>query len=786
MGIEAELVGSRVSNPRSWVCVMRALAALLLICAAARPGIARESRIVRAQRTDGPVYFISELVPEYTGPSAAFPSLEEIQELDFWLGRTVDGYVAPREGVRSIRFRLSHLARAPTQRIYASGIRHINEQIVTWLNRHGLRGVRVHPHPEDIEPGTNRDLRPRDQTRLRVVITPGAEGGEARWKIHAASDDGPVYLIDEVLPQYAEHHPKHPSLAELSRAEFRLGRTADGYVAPRFGVRTIRFRLSQLAAAPPQRIYASGLRSLNEQIVAWLNAQGLSGVLVRPHEEDIDPDTNEDRRPETQPELRLLIWTGRVQELRTFASGGRISAEERVDHPAHESIKDRSPIKPGAVRGMDLVQKQALDEYAARLNRHPGRRVDVALSPSREPGGVNLDYLIAETKPWTVYAQWSDTGTDATTESRQRFGFTHSQLTGRDDILNIDYLTGNFDEVHALSTSYEAPFFGSDRLRWRVYGSSSAFDSSTLGAPDQIYEGDEWGAGAELIAGFFQRGELFLDLVAGFRWQNIEVDNPFALENAEDDFLLPHAGLRLERRTETSSLLGDLRLEWNDSGLSDSDADDPTEMGGLGRVDPDEDWSVLRWNTSFTSYLEPLMAGAAWSNPSTPGSSTLAHEVALLFRGQYAFDNRLIPQHQTIAGGFYTVRGYPQAAAAGDSVFIGSLEYRFHVPRIFQIRKTPLRVPLIGDFRIAPQQVYGRPDWDLILRFFVDGARVLQSDRASFENNETLLSTGIGAELQLWRNLIARFDLGVVLEDSSTLRADRGDTEAHVSVTTLY
>ena len=781
MGAEAE--AERRSPPaRLWRGAALTISALLICGTAA----AKEPRFERAVRADGPVYFVGELLPEFAKPRAGLPPLDQLQDLEFELARTVDGYVAPREGLRTLHFRLSHLASAPTQRFYASSLRYVNEQIVDWLNRQGLRGVRVRPHPEDIEPGTNRDFRPRDETRLRLLISLGTEGATPQWDIHAATGDGPAYVVDELVPRYAEHHPDHPALRDLEHAHFELGRTADGYVAPRAGVKTIRFQLTQLAAAPAQRIYASGLRSLNEQIVAWLNAQGLSGVLVRPHEDDIDPDSNTDLRPETRPELRILIWTGRVKEMRTFASGERVPEDERVDHPSHERIKGRSPIKPGAVRGMDLVEKRLLDEYVARLNRHPGRWVDVALSPGREPGGVNLDYLIAENKPWTAHAQWNNFGTDQTTDSRERFGFTHTQLTGRDDILRLDYLTGNFDEVNALLGSYEAPFFGFDRLRWRVHGSTHEFDASVLGFPNRRYEGDQWGGGGELIANVFQRGEFFVDLIGGVRWEEIEVDSPFVSDSAKDSFLLPHVGMRLERRTQTSSLFADLMFEANSSGLSGNDVDDSTAQGGLGRVDPDEDWTVLRWDTSFTSYLEPLLNPAAWADPTTPGSSTLAHEIALLFRGQYAFDNRLIPQEQRIAGGFYTVRGYPQAAAAGDSVFIGSLEYRFHVPQIFQVQREPAQVPLIGDFRVARQHVYGRPDWDLVLRAFVDGARVLQSNRVSFERNETLIGAGIGAELQLWRNVIGRVDLGVALDESDTLDVKRGDTEVHISVTTLY
>src|SRR5207244_2867904 len=63
----------------------------------------------------------------------------------------------------------------------------------------------------------------------------------------------------------------------------------------------------------------------------------------------------------------------------------------------------------------------------------------------------------------------------------------------------------------------------------------------------------------------------------------------------------------------------------------------------------------------------------------------LANELAVMARGQYTLGNRrLIPQLEFLAGGYNTVRGYPEYFTAGDSGFAGSLEYRLHVPRLFK------------------------------------------------------------------------------------------------------
>ena len=87
-------------------------------------------------------------------------------------------------------------------------------------------------------------------------------------------------------------------------------------------------------------------------------------------------------------------------------------------------------------------------------------------------------------------------------------------------------------------------------------------------------------------------------------------------------------------------------------------------------------------------------------------------------------------RHEAVAqvvGGLYSVRGYPQSTAVGDDVYLGSAEYRLHIPRLFPIQREALHIPWIGDFLWAPQQPYGRADWDLILRAFVDAAYTNQN-----------------------------------------------------------
>jgi hemolysin activation/secretion protein len=156
------------------------------------------------------------------------------------------------------------------------------------------------------------------------------------------------------------------------------------------------------------------------------------------------------------------------------------------------------------------------------------------------------------------------------------------------------------------------------------------------------------------------------------------------------------------------------------------------------------------------------------------------------FRGQYAFDNRLIPQTEQVIGGLYTVRGYDESIVAGDSVYIATAEYRLHLAKAFPYDANPGQF-LGRKFRRVPQEPYGAADWDFILRAFFDYGYADVSDALSFENDTaTLVGAGIGAELSLYRNINVRLDWGFVLRDVDEAGADAGDNKLHVVATFIF
>jgi hemolysin activation/secretion protein len=611
----------------------------------------------------------------------------------------------------------------------------------------------------------------------------------------------PVYRVSEIVVEYALDSPQQIPLDEVLDLEVGLKRAEEAYVAPRPVDRTVRMRLSAL---PRDASFgASALLHINQSIVASFNRRGFNGVIVAIP--DIEEGTGRDLRAPGVTVLRLRIWTGQVSRVATIADGerfGGLAVDERTNRPEHAWIRERSPVRPGGPRG--LLSVTALEDYAAELSRHPGRHVKVEVAPGPHAGTTAVNLRVTESKPWYAYAQYANTGTSTTTLNRERFGYTHNQLLGRDDILSLDYTTGDFDEVHAVSTAYSAPFDLTDpewhRWRFSLGGGYSRFDAREAGfiAPSEV-KGQDANVGGELSRQLYQYHELFVDAAVGARWQQIDVENrelPGVPLEATINYAVPHADLRLVRNTATSAVRARLGVLGGWSDTRDSDLDFVAIPGSgplpfkvydaLGNPNADDDFALTSLDASWSFYLEPLLDPWGWRDPHQNKGGTLAHEIAILARGQWAMGYRLVPEFQQVAGGFTTVRGYKQSAAVGDDLVLGSVEYRFHLPRLFSPDPSPPELPGMGSFRLRPTHLWDVPDWDLIFRVFSDAAYVDKSHPQDNEEGETLVSAGGGVELQLFRNFSVRADVGHTLGNLSANGNQAGDTRAHVAATILY
>jgi hemolysin activation/secretion protein len=600
------------------------------------------------------------------------------------------------------------------------------------------------------------------------------------------------YPVSAFAIEYPLPHPDLPPVSALLDLEVEMRVTKGGLMQPHPTTQNIRFRLG--AVPPGTRIWDTGLQYVNRQILAEFERRGIGGVVITLP--DLEDRTGRDLRAPGEQRLRVRVWTARVENIATLADGERFpgSVEERTNLPEHRFVRDESPVRAGGAHS--LIRTQELEDYTLRLSRHPGRRVDAVLEPGETPASTRLTYHVAEQKPWIAYAQVGNYGTEATSDWRERFGFEHNQLTGHDDILRLDYVTGNFSDVHAGFGSYEVPIWKADWLRARAYGSYSEYDASEVGITRIDFSGTQWEAGGRLTANVWQYHSLFVDLFGGARWRNVTVKNDLVLGlvggNAEDDFFLPEAGIAASFQALWSRL--DLEVGWETNLGSTASTGNRLELADLGRTDPDRDFSLLKWNGSFSFFLEPIVfARRGWGDPGSPSHSTLAHEIVISTRGQWAYDDdRLIPQFQQVAGGQFTVRGYDQSIVAGDTAAIGSIEYRYHFARTLDPGAQPIQLPVIGPFQLQPRTVYSRADWDLILKAFLDGAKLWYSgtnDPAAVDTNakdEDLFAWGIGAELQFMRYARAGVDVAFPRSKLSDGSKGSDDPEIHLLVTLMF
>ncbi len=649
--------------------------------------------------------------------------------------------------------------------------------------------------PQGADPVASLLARADGSSAVAAKSKPPVAKSPASTEVIPKVDDGWAIPVGRIELSYATHVSGQPPLRNLLTAKVELALLHSAYVTPwmspaagrrtaRPGLPLVHTDIQRLNAAGIKQIHASAINAIEQQLVAFLNEQGIAGVWITVSPKQFRNNQNIRRPGDTT--LNLIIHTATIGAVQTIAEGGRFAGQKsRIDNPDLSWIQADSPLQPGAASATanstseSLLNRRALDNYIDALDRQPGRQVSAAISPSKVPGEVALKYLVHQSKPWTVYFQLANTGTPQTNIWRETYGFTDNELTGNDDILSLNYTTAGFTRENDVNASYSIPILNPDRLRLRIYGGYDSFSSADVGFPGNSFNGDQTNAGGEFILNVYQHRRFFLDTLAGLKYQHIFVDNTLLATTSTGDLVTPYFGLHAQRYSATNQFTADLTVQITHAN------DSETKLENLGRPLVARNPVILVGDASDAFYLEPLLMPHAYAT----GQAPLANQVVLSVQGQDAFNQRLIPENEAIAGGLYTVRGYPEAAIAGDSVATETIEYRLHIPHLFPVSPHPPNV-FGSPFRFAPQQPAGPTDWDFILKYFVDAGEVVNSGRLSYEQNSVLVGTGLGAELDLKNNLSLQFDWGVALNgvgsNANGNRVTAGSSQFNFVLTCSY
>jgi hemolysin activation/secretion protein len=591
----------------------------------------------------------------------------------------------------------------------------------------------------------------------------------------------------------SEPPPGLPDLAVARERLVELGKLADVYVGKDESPQeVVKLKIGQIGQAGDTLFDLHAIQAICQTVTQVVNDSGIYAVYTEPDPGELSPDGAQDLRTGGKTSLTLFVWVGKVTRVRTIASGDRVPEAQRIDNELHLHIVDYSPIKQSSVasHGEDLIRKDQLDDYAIRLNRYPGRHVDAALTAGENDGEVWLDYLVSEAKPWFVLAQVSNTGTKDTSEWRERFAGILYQMFNRDDIFAIDYTTAGFQYSHNVNVTYEGNIIQSGKLRWKATGNYNQFTASDLaiqGLPNAAtpVDGSSYGATAEVIPNLAQWHEVFLDGFGGVSLRNFETSPSSLINGGNATYYGVYGGLRLQRLTDTSSTDAEVRIAYETTSA------DEVNISSLGQTGADSSWTLVQAQVSHSFYLDPIFFRGKFRDEKS--SANLVNELAFSGRLQSSLGAVLVPQATEIIGGFYTVRGYDESVASGDSGAYGTAEYRFHLAHflnpagpnssptfMYRLMSQPW---LYGpEFRDRPDRLkYGHTDWDLIFRAFVDAGHV--TSETVGRPDQTLVGTGVGAELQIKQNFSIRTDLGFALTDKEVTD---GGSRLHVVATLSY
>ena len=576
-------------------------------------------------------------------------------------------------------------------------------------------------------------------------------------------------VIEHFEFRYGLQHPALPSLEELNRLGVRL--TKEGTVwhpAPANAGEVVK-----LGSIPEgSRFDGDALREIAQEVVRWYNVRGMFGVWVSFLDVEASSSGLTDHRPADDRTARLVVWASQVAEVRTLARGNRFKTQFSVNNRKHRSIIANSPLPPGKTPDApgSLFRKDLLDDYLHGLSQHPGRLVEASIASAGEPGKVVLDFLVNESKPWQIFSQVTNFGTESTGIWRGRLGFQHNQLTNHDDILNIDAISTPDRKTYGSFLSYRIPVLRPAKLLVRVYGSYGDFLAGDASLQSLRFAGRNWLGGFELTnrLSLPRNWQLVTALGANFNHYQIQSRiNTTPLVSGFSNFLVPFLGTTLSRETPGWALSSSLRFDHTVGSFANTNA--TNGISALGRIAAEPEWTSLRWTLNGSLYLESLFQRSEQAR-------FPANEVSLRLKGrQLLRGKRLIPHEQEPIGGALSVRGYAESVLAADQFISGSFEYAFHIPRLLKPGE-PGKL-FRRDFKWRPAKPGQTPDWDLVVRAFYDYAyrqvtppkkgNVLSStgELSLIDRTVSIAGAGAGVELIVKQNFSLRGDVGRALTE---------------------
>lgn len=399
----------------------------------------------------------------------------------------------------------------------------------------------------------------------------------------------------------------------------------------------------------------------------------------------------------------------------------------------------------------------------AVANEHPSKHLRVNFAESEEtPDTLDAIVNVTEEKPWSVFAQINNIGSEASTNqpaglgnidtgdnagtgrSRLTMGGQYNNLTRHDDIITGTVTTSpeNADNVLQYATAYQLPIYRLNGWLNAFYVHSEVDVQGVQNAFDI--------AGAGIFYGVNFKHQL-LNIGRYKHSYTLGVqDRLFDTAIATAANGLRILALSTKVRSRPISFRYDGGYNWTGTSLDFYfDVDRNFEAGEhnnstayrLVRAPATPDWTVAHFGVLATQRLPR-------------GFSALGRLTA-----QFT-DQALIPGEELGFGGAHSVRGFEERTIAGDKGVILN----------FELWSPPVRQALGTRF----------------LGFIDVGHKALIDPVIGQRQNDTISSIGVGARWQ-WRNqVLLAIDYGLPLASADGEASDRGNSKWHLDLSYRY